>query len=284
MNQHPIMHLLPLGRLLFLWAAAAEAFVPPGGAIRYRTMANYRQYPIANFRIMASSTTTIGMASTQDEATASTSTSLPSELTTKALAQVYPAMLAHQAEFGNPNIPLGTAEGRQCNILRSMQIQGKLTPAEVSLLEDMGFIFRALEDVYQYVDFDELFARLKQYRVDHNGDLDIKKKYAPDPELGAWVTGIRRLGKDGVSKEHAQQLDEVGFVWVSSRKCGGKFMQQYRDLKKRLGDNMEDRDAVFADLEVGKFVRAQKEAYNRNVLSEARIEYMTRLMGDAWWK
>ena len=246
-------------------------------------MANYIQDPLVKSRIIAPSAT-LGMASNQNDAAAATSTSLPSEITTKALVQVYPAMVAHQAEFGNPNIPVGTAEGRQCNIIRSLHIQGKLSPAEVSLLEEMGFIFRALEDVYQNVDFDELFARLEQYKQDHNGDLDIKKKYAPDPELGAWVTGIRRLGKDGVSKEHAQRLDDVGFVWVSSRKCGGRFMQQYRDLQKRLEEDLEDRDAVFADLDVAKFVRAQKEAYARNVLTEARVEYMTRLLGDDWWE
>ena len=192
-------------------------------------------------------------------------------------------MVEHKAQYGNPNIPLGTMEGRQCSIIRNMHIQGKLTEAEVNLLQEMGFIFHTLEDVYEQVDFDELFVRLEQYKADNNGSLDIAKKYAPDPELGAWVTGIRRLGKEGVTREHAQRLDDVGFVWISSRACGSKFMTQYRAIKQRLDEDDEENDTIWADPEVQKFVRAQKEAYSRKTLSETRIEYMTRLLGDEWW-
>lgn len=208
--------------------------------------------------------------------------SLPSEITTKALAQIYPAMVQHKAEYGNPNIPLGSAEGRQCNIIRNMHIQGKLSEPEVELLKEIGFIFLALEDVYERVDFDELLARLVAIKASNDGDADIPKKYAPDPELGAWVTGIRRLGPEGVSCDHCQRLEEIGFVWVSPRKCGSKFMAQYRDIVQRLDDG-EDNATILEEEQVKKFVRAQKEAYKRKTLSETRIEYMTRVAGGEWW-
>jgi Helicase associated domain len=206
---------------------------------------------------------------------------IPPEITTPALAKLYPAMVENIEKSGNPNIPLGNPEGRQCNILRNMQIQGKLTPEEVTLLKEMGFIFHALEDVYHQLDFEEMIPRLLVAKQEH-GSLDIPKKYAPDPELGAYVTGIRRLGKDRVDPNHRQRLDEFGFVWVSSRKCGGKFMNQYREIQQRLQDGAS-RDEVFDDPEVIKFVRAQKEAYKREVLSETRFEYMSRLLGGKEW-
>ena len=207
---------------------------------------------------------------------------IPSIITTKALAQLYPALMQHKAQYGNPNIPLGTTEGRQCNVLRRMHIQGKLSEAEVEHLTSLGFIFHALEDVYEHVDFEEMFPRLEQYEQEQ-GDLDIPKKWAPDPELGAWVTGIRRLGKSRIDPGHVQRLDHVGFMWVSSRKCGSKFMEQYRALQQRLQDGTEPESAIWNDPEVQKFTRAQKEAYNRGTLSETRVEYMTRLMGEQWW-
>jgi Helicase associated domain len=206
----------------------------------------------------------------------------PEIITTKALAQLYPALMEHRAQYGNPNIPLGTTEGRQCNAVRRMHIQGKLTDAEVAFLTDLGFIFHTLEDVYEHVDFEEMFPRLEQYMQEH-GNLDIPKKWAPDPELGAWVTGIRRLGKGRIDAGHFKRLDDLGFMWVSSRKCGSKFMEQYRALQERLQDGKEEASAIWDDPEIQKFVRAQKEANSRGTLSETRVEYMTRLLGEQWW-
>lgn len=237
---------------------------------------------------------------------------IPVEVTTKSLRQIYPAMIEHKAKYGNPNIPLGTTEGRQCNLLRRMQIQGKLTDDEVKHLKELGFIFHALEDVYKQLDFDEMVPRLLAAKKEY-GSLDIPKKYPQDPELGAYVTGVRRLGKDRVDPEHVVRLDGIAFVWIcefplqsicdwsvcgdcdsqsphliaysssASRKCGSKFMNQYRDIQLRLQDG-ENETEVFKDPEVIKFVRAQKEAHRKETLSETRVEYMTRVFGNEWWK
>lgn len=211
-----------------------------------------------------------------------TSAAIPAEITTTAVVKLYPALLEQKEKYGNPNIPLGTPEGRKCNQLRQMQIQGKLSKDEVGHLKEMGFIFHSLEDVYEILDFEEMLPRLLAAKEEH-GSLDIPKKYASDPELGAYVTGIRRLGKERVNPAHVPRLDAIGFVWVSSRKCGGKFMQQYREIQQKLDEEGTNSQEVFADPEVVKFVRAQKEAYKRKTLSETRIEYMTRLLGPEWW-
>lgn len=75
-------------------------------------------------------------------------------------------------------------------------------------------------------------------------------------ELGAWVTGIRRLGKEC--------FDGAGFVWVSSRKCGSKFMEQYRQIQQRLQENNkgETTKDVWKDPEAIKFVRSQRKLTN----------------------
>ena len=197
------------------------------------------------------------------------------------LQQLYPALLKHKETYGNPNIPLGSKEGRQCQTLRRLHIQNKLTGEEVAWLESLGFTFHSLEDVYKYADFDEMFHRLIKYEAAHpNNHFQVPKKCPEDPELGAWVTGIRRLEKEGVNPEHERRLDDVGFAWKSTRKCGSKFMNQYREwtvqvTEKGLESVLDDENSI-------KWIKAQQEALKRGSLSQTRVHYMSSLFGDSW--
>lgn len=92
------------------------------------------------------------------------STSLLSCIESPVLKQVYPHLLQHLEEYGNPNIPLGNSQGRQCETLRRLQTQQKLKPDEVSLLTDIGFRFDSLEDFHEKVDFDKLMSRILTYK------------------------------------------------------------------------------------------------------------------------
>ena len=198
------------------------------------------------------------------------------------LSQVYPALLVHNEKYGNPNIPLGTKEGKQCQTLRRLQIQGKLSPEQVDVLSQLGFRWHSFEDVYETADFDDLYARLLEYGK-ATGNVSPPKKYAADPELGAWVTGIRRLGQEKVLPEHAQKLNAISFEWTSSRKCGSAFMEQYRAIQARISDG--DRE-VWNDDKIRGWVKAQQDASAKGTLSETRKHYMATILGDGWmnWK
>jgi hypothetical protein len=219
------------------------------------------------------------------------------------LEQVYPALLRHKEEYGHPNIPLGNKEGRQCNTLRRLHIQNKLTQVEVGLLEEIGFTFHSLEEVYEHgADFDELFTRMLDHEARHpeHSNFQIPKKCPEDPELGAWVTGIRRLGPDGVQPEHARRLHDVGFAWKSTRKCGSKFMNQYRDYirqvqevegvegvdddddEKKVGGGAAAEALLSNDPKAVPWVQAQQEVLKRGNLSQTRIHYMEQLFGEDW--
>lgn len=63
---------------------------------------------------------------------------IPAFVVSPVLAQVYPALIAHKAEHGNPNIPLGNSDGRKCKTLRRLHFQNKLTEEEVNFLEELG--------------------------------------------------------------------------------------------------------------------------------------------------
>lgn len=220
---------------------------------------------------------------------------IPSFIQSPVLLQIYPALIAHKQEYGNPNIPLGTVEGKKCKTLRRLAFQKKLSQEEMSLLEEIGFRFNSLEDVYQEADFDDCLERLVEYEKEHGDNYQIPKKYKPDPELGAWVTMIRRIGRDNIDKEQREKLDAIGFVWVSTRKCGSAFMKNFRPLKERLEAcsqinnegvwEVVDEDGVndiLQEEEVARWIRAQKDAAEKGNLSEARCDYLDQLPGFDW--
>mmetsp|Transcript_1850 Transcript_1850/g.2664 ORF Transcript_1850/g.2664 Transcript_1850/m.2664 type:complete len:158 (-) Transcript_1850:127-600(-) len=111
------------------------------------------------------------------------------------------------------------------------------------------------------------------------------KKYPSDPELGAWVTMIRRIGRDNIPSNQRIKLDEINFAWKSTRKCGSSFMTHYRVIKEKLNVDLEEGEGVRMDLlkeEDKKWITAQRIVYEKGNLSEARVKYMDQLVGLNW--
>lgn len=222
----------------------------------------------------------------------SADSSVPSEcpdfVTSPVFRLVYPDMMQNLEKYGHPNIPLGTTAGKQCKTLRRLAFQNRLSAEEVELLESIGFRFNSFEDVYEEADFDECLSRLVEYERVNKTGYQIPKKYKEDPELGAWVTMIRRIGRDGIEEDRRKRLDDVGFAWVSTRKCGSSFMKNYRQIRDAIaaagdadgggdggGSGLE---AVKEDEGMMKWLRAQAEAAAKGNLSQERMEYLDKLL------
>lgn len=136
------------------------------------------------------------------------------------------------------------------------------------------FTWHSLEDVYEKHDFEPLFQRLLEYGGDHSPP----KKYLPDPELGAWVTALRRLYKiNQVDPSHVKQLDAIGFSWISPRQCGSKFMMFYRNLLATEMIPLEHPDDATL-----QWIRAQQASHE--TLSQTRQQYMRELLGREDWQ
>jgi len=190
-------------------------------------------------------------------------------------------LLQWKETYGHPNIPLKYDGGNACQVLRRLHVQKKLKDADVEWLEEIGFRFHSLEDVYRFADFDTMIGRLLDYEETHpNNNFQVPKKCPEDPELGAWVTGIRRLGKDGVNPEHERRLCAINFVWKSTRKCGSKFMNQYREWVKQA--EVQGIRTVMKDPQTISWIMAQQQALKRGSLSQTRVQYMGQLFGDRW--
>ena len=206
---------------------------------------------------------------------------LTKQFTSPVLKQHCAELLDWIERYGHPNIPLKNDGGNACQVLRRLHVQKKLTETEVDWLETIGFRFHSIEDVYRFADFDEMLTRLLDYeQARPNNNFQVPKKCPEDPELGAWITGIRRLGMEGVKPEHERRLNEIGFAWKSTRKCGSKFMTQFREYTKRVED--EGLKIVMEDPKTIVWIRAQQQALKKGTLSQTRVEYMGQLFGDTW--
>mmetsp|Transcript_21667 Transcript_21667/g.35745 ORF Transcript_21667/g.35745 Transcript_21667/m.35745 type:complete len:266 (+) Transcript_21667:102-899(+) len=225
-----------------------------------------------------------------DDADTAASVQIPPFVTSPVLEQVYPALIAHKGKYGNPNIPLGSADGKRCKTLRRLHFQNKLTGEEAAHLTDLGFRFHSFEDVYYECDFEEMLQKLMEYQKEHQ-TFQIPKKYELDPELGAWVTMLRRLKqKDDLPEDQVSKLDAVEFEWISTRKCGSSFMKKYREVLEKLteaadvGGDAAAAELLSSDAEIKKWVDAQRQVHGNGKLSESRIQYMADLPGVDWMK
>lgn len=212
---------------------------------------------------------------------------LPSVIKTNVLKRAYPKILNHMETYGNPNIPLGSKEGNYCKTLRRMAFQNTLLPEEVDLLTELGFRWNDFEDVYDEADFDDCLDRLIRYEEENKTGYQIPKKYKPDPELGAWVTMIRRKGRDIIEPERRDKLDAINFAWVSTRKCGSAFQVTYRSLLEQLKalpstDDAEAVETILKEEKIDKWFKAQVASFRAGTLSDARCAYMDQLPGFDW--
>jgi len=211
---------------------------------------------------------------------------IPPFITSPVLQLVYPALVAHNVNFNNPNIPLGSADGKRCKTLRRLHFQEKLTDEEVEHLTEIGFRFHSFEDVYYENEFEDMFKKLMHY-YQQTKTFQIPKKYDPDPELGAWVTMLRRLYRlDEMPQNEIEILEKVGFEWVSTRKCGSSFMSCYRTALTYLNKVAEAEGDVQALLdeehETKKWIDRQRLAWENGRLSESRCSDMDKLPGIDW--
>lgn len=215
---------------------------------------------------------------------------VPPFVVSPVLEQVYPALIAHKDKYGNINIPLGSADGKRCKTLRRLHFQNKLTEEEAAHLTDLGFRFHSFEDVYYECDFDEMLQKLLNYQHEFQ-TFQIPKKYEPDPELGAWVTLLRRLKqKDDLLEDQVSKLDAVNFEWISTRKCGSSFMKKYRAVLDKLtkvaevGGDAAAAEFLSNDAEMRKWIDDQRQVHKNGKLAESRVQYMADLPGVDWKK
>eukprot|EP00547_Thalassionema_nitzschioides_P007769 CAMPEP_0194223300 /NCGR_PEP_ID=MMETSP0156-20130528/34791_1 /TAXON_ID=33649 /ORGANISM="Thalassionema nitzschioides, Strain L26-B" /LENGTH=250 /DNA_ID=CAMNT_0038954379 /DNA_START=40 /DNA_END=792 /DNA_ORIENTATION=+ len=188
-------------------------------------------------------------------------------ISTLAVRELYPQLVAWKQEHGHPNIPLGVDGGRECQMIRELHTQQKnLTKVEVELLEQLGFEFHNCEEqLYWNNDFDDMLWRLS---VNDN---------TFDPELEAWISGIRKLGKDRIRPEHALLLAYNNFSWEEEKKDESSFMTRYREIRENA--KLYGR-AFLHDPEIQQWIHKQEALKKEGLLSDSQYNYVLKLIGS----
>eukprot|EP00640_Fibrocapsa_japonica_P002751 CAMPEP_0113944520 /NCGR_PEP_ID=MMETSP1339-20121228/34471_1 /TAXON_ID=94617 /ORGANISM="Fibrocapsa japonica" /LENGTH=246 /DNA_ID=CAMNT_0000949747 /DNA_START=184 /DNA_END=921 /DNA_ORIENTATION=+ /assembly_acc=CAM_ASM_000762 len=192
------------------------------------------------------------------------------------LVGAWSGLLEHYNQYGHANIPLGSANGKRCKALRRLHHEGKLPLTDYELLCNLKFTFDSYTFDSNASNFETLFPRLLKYEEREKNNFQIPKKYNPDPELGAWVAYIRRIGRDNIDQSCRDALDDVNFAWVSTRKCGSSFMKNWRRIMETCKDCNGATNLILTQDDL-RWLRAQAETHLLGKLSEQRIAYMNQL-------
>ncbi|MBI3880832.1 MAG: Helicase associated domain protein [Verrucomicrobia bacterium] len=166
---------------------------------------------------------------------------------------------------------------------RAQCSHGKLSPERIEKLDSIVFDWQPARDVGETEKrtWDEMFARLQQYREQH-GDTLVPQRWKEDPSLADWVSKQRvTYNRWLVSTERIHRLDEIGFEWDPIGTRWEEMLQQLIEFKKQHGHtNVPQRSPKYTEL--ATWVRNQRAAkeYNRPII----VERGKRLdeIGFAW--
>uniref|UniRef100_A0A7S3X0T9 Helicase-associated domain-containing protein n=2 Tax=Emiliania huxleyi TaxID=2903 RepID=A0A7S3X0T9_EMIHU len=186
----------------------------------------------------------------------------------------------YKEDWGNADAPLGPDVdgdlGRWCKVQRQLRDAGRLAMARVDALDLLCFSWVAPSDVDDptRADWAGMLARLAAYRDEH-GDCDVKKKYQRDPALGGWVAAVRRCRSE-LGAARVAELDQIGFVWQSSRSCGSAWMSSFRELRAfHAVHGHSDVGAVLGDgHELARWSEAMRAAQAKEALSPKRMAHL----------
>lgn len=204
----------------------------------------------------------------------------------------YRELDAFHERWGHANAPLGNPLGKWVALQRRLRAEGKLDPSAKKKLNSFpGFSWESpTEKSWDRFDAGTMISRLQTYISEH-GNAQVPKKYVVDPDLGAWVAAVRRAN-EVLPAPLKKELDDAGFEWVSSRKCGSAFMDSFRmyalrmqecggpdageaTLSKKLSEGGRE------DAELLKWAEAQRRCREKGKLSQKRIEYLDGI-GFSW--
>lgn len=112
----------------------------------------------------------------------------------------------------------GRKIGRWADDQRKCMRINKLSRIRTDFLESIGFEWhprRANEDIAWI----EMFERLRSYARMNHGSTAVPQVYNKDPKLGQWVSGQRKLRKNGkLALDRLYLLNSIDFCWERSRR------------------------------------------------------------------
>ena len=135
---------------------------------------------------------------------------------------------------------------------RSAKNKGKLSSECIERLDDLGFIWDAIEDAWE-----EGFSKLLQYK-ETEGHCRVPLRFKLDGyNLGEWISHQRKT-KKRMSRVCIERLDDLGFIWDPYAKAWEEGFNKLLEFKEAEGHCRVQADFKFDGYNLGVWVRTQR--------------------------
>ena len=194
--------------------------------------------------------------------------------------EMYGQLLAYKSEHGDCKVPAVWPKNPRLanwvNNNRRYYKQGKVAAERIRRLEEIGFIWDALDALWE-----EMFVALIAYKGAHD-DCKVPDAWSENPQLANWVTVQRRTYKQGkLSPERIRRLEEIGFVWVTLEAAWEGMFTALIAYKDAHNGDCNVPNNWPGDRQLGTWVSEQRKAKMRGKLSPERIRRLEEI-GFVW--
>jgi len=199
----------------------------------------------------------------------------------------YGLTLKYKDDFGDANVPDGykTSEGFALGAWQSRQRRlfkkGKLSSDKIKHLQEIGFSWERLEEIFEKGFFETLLYNKS------TGNPNVPDGYKT-PEgylLGGWQSYQRtRQRKGKLSLDKIKRLKEIGFIWEKLEEHFEKGFQETFSCKRSTGNpNVLNVYKTPEGFPLGRWQDSQRNLYKEEKLSSDRIKRLEDI-GFTWGK
>jgi len=194
--------------------------------------------------------------------------------------EMYKSLADYKMEHGHCNVPSGYSENPKLGVWvgtqRSAYKKGKLDPDKVKRLNTMGFVWDALEVLWE-----ERYQKLVDYKKTY-GNCNVAHTGPECSGLGSWVSIQRTVYKNGkLQTDRTAKLEKLGFVWNLADSRWEERFQELVEYKQKYG-NCNVPAKYKENPSLGTWVNnIRNRAYKRNILTKEQIGKLNEL-GFVW--
>ncbi|MDB4524163.1 Helicase associated domain protein [Akkermansiaceae bacterium] len=186
-------------------------------------------------------------------------------------------LVAYKEEHGDCLVPIFFEDKQLAtwvNSQRRTKKSGKLDPKKIKRLNEIGFVWDAIEEIWE-IQFQKLLA----YKKEH-GDCLVPQRKEKYKQLAAWVTGQRTAKRNGkLSVDKIKRLNEIGFVWDPIEEIWEINFKKLVAYKEEYGNCSIPRS--FEDKQLFTWVTNQRRSKKSGKLDPKKIKRLNEI-GFVW--
>ncbi len=151
---------------------------------------------------------------------------------------------------------------------RTNRKNGKLTADKLNKLNSIGFIWHIIENKWE-----QSFNDYQKFKQDHDREPVFKTAKGLERDLSVWAGDQReRYKANKLSKNRIDKLNSIGFSWDYKKDQWDRLFKDYQKFKKKYNREPFHTSKNDSENKIVVWVGTQKIQYNRNKLSQDRID------------